>query len=237
MDPFNHLTHFVRQGGPLEGVVNGSGATGALSPANKPYVKLGKALGVLLSPGLGAQVDKCQLQIITAGREMAERQACLRAGLLVGLLTGHGGEVNLLSAAPLAAELGVTVSLSEHTAGDPGAGGGTVTARLTTADGADTTAVTGTLRGEQATLLELNEAQFETGVTLQGRMMFFQEDGHPNALVDLITALAAADARPMSVLASVATSGVTQILAVRLSQEQPQLQQLDHTTLYLQTDF
>ena len=43
------------------------------------------------------------------------------------------------------------------------------------------------MQGDQATLLELDGAAFESGVTLGGNMLFFQADGSGAALTALIS--------------------------------------------------
>jgi len=223
------------QGGDLVGLVNATNLSAALSPASRPWVELGQALGQLTSQlaNLRSGPRPLQLEVEIIGADMKPMQSLLSTSVLLGLMAGTTPNgVNLVNAPLAAREAGVAVT-HRFTEAE---GRGELAVRAT-AEGVEHSVV-GSLHGGRPTLLEMDGARFESGVTIGGHMLFFQGDGDSQTVMSLITSLVAAHAQIVTVMTSDVNSRGP-ILAVRLQEPTPAPERLqsDHAKFLLEASF
>ncbi|XP_075772433.1 D-3-phosphoglycerate dehydrogenase isoform X1 [Pelodiscus sinensis] len=187
----------------LAGAVNGQALGCALDPQTRPWIALGRALGLLLQT-LAGPVQGA-LQVCTLGAPLQKAGTYLSPAVATGLLEGAGHKhVNLVNALLLAQEAGVKVTATEGEA-VPEPGGGDSALQL--ALPGTPFKLVGSLQGSTPVLQELNGAAFPQPVPLAGHLLLYRAPAGASPLPAVLGLLGAAQVRLQSYHGSRAVRG------------------------------
>ncbi|XP_075772434.1 D-3-phosphoglycerate dehydrogenase isoform X2 [Pelodiscus sinensis] len=183
--------------------VNGQALGCALDPQTRPWIALGRALGLLLQT-LAGPVQGA-LQVCTLGAPLQKAGTYLSPAVATGLLEGAGHKhVNLVNALLLAQEAGVKVTATEGEA-VPEPGGGDSALQL--ALPGTPFKLVGSLQGSTPVLQELNGAAFPQPVPLAGHLLLYRAPAGASPLPAVLGLLGAAQVRLQSYHGSRAVRG------------------------------
>ncbi|KAK3589573.1 hypothetical protein CHS0354_043027 [Potamilus streckersoni] len=194
------------KGKSLFGAINAQALVNALSQETKPWVELGRYLGVVAAT---LSENKPQnLQVTSYGSQMQNAGSYMSAAVLAGMLSktsvsgcGKCTSLNLINAPVFAKEQGIKVD-TKYEADAPAPYGKLVTVTLQSG-----LQLSGTTSGAQALLVKIQESLFLVPPTLTGSLLIFKAASSPQLLSSVAVALANAGALAENVSLSTEVGG------------------------------
>jgi len=191
------------------GVVNGiRGLKSALSTSNRPIIQLTKALGKALKAFTGLESGDykadAELKITPIGNEW-EETSYLGPATLIGFLSKpeldsaeDESNVNLLNSLVKAEENKLKISVEKT----DDSSDSDKSLKVVYQNNENNHLVHGTMHGDSPVLLRVDDASFESGVTLAGNTLFFAGKHSQNGLASLLGALVSAQANVSMITSS-----------------------------------
>jgi len=195
----------------LVGAVNAGSLANAMSGVNKPWLTIGRGLGLVASI-LGNNASSIE---ITVHDSTLTDTSFLPAAVVSGYLAGvsHDPTINMINAPALAKSKGITLTVTKSTVKPTLQKTLFVCVKI----GSTTFKISGSLHGDVAVLNTIDENTFPGGLMLDGSIIFYTSaDNSGYATID--ATLRPKGVRATSLHQSTAVTGQTTWLVARIAQ-------------------
>jgi D-3-phosphoglycerate dehydrogenase len=195
----------------LLGAVNAGSLASAMSGVNKPWLTVGRGLGLVASI-LGNNATSID---ITVQDSTLTDTSFLPSAVVSGYLSGvsHDPTINMINAPALAKAKGITVTVTKSK-GTPAV---EKTLIVSAKIGSATFKITGTLHGNVAVLNSIDDNEFPGGLLMEGTVIFYTGNTSDNSgFTTLDGALRTKGIRATSLHQSTAKTGDTTWLAAHV---------------------